>query len=164
MSEPVNLQFRYTEGEYVSAIRAYILAKRRILAYVGIASGITLLGTYYLLTESDPVFSLFLLATGLLMFGLLATSFVIIPHRRFHGNPQFQSEYYLQFSEDGILFQTDHIDSTLKWGIYTEALETEKFYLLAYGEGAVTVIPKRVFKSDEQQILFKDMLRRKVTG
>jgi|SRR5882672_1365128 len=163
MSESVELQFRYTEDEYVSAIRAYMLAKRRIAFFVGIASLVTLLGIYFLLTQSDSAATISFLCTGTFLFGLIATSFGILPHRRFQANPQFRSEYHLKFAEDGILFRTDHIDSTLKWEIYTEALETEKFYLLSYGEGAVTVIPKRVFSSDEQQALFNDMLMRKVT-
>lgn len=164
MSESIELQFRYTEEEYVSAIRAYMLAKRRVAFFLAIASVITLLGIYFLLTQSDSAATISFLCTGAFLFGLLATSFVILPHRRFQDNPQFRSEYHLQFAEDGILFQTDHISSTLKWEIYTEALETQKFYLLSYGEGAVTVIPKRVFNTGEQQAHFKDMLMRKVTA
>jgi YcxB-like protein len=164
MSESVELHFRYTEGEYVSAIRTYLLAKRRVAFFVGIASVVTLLGLYFLLTQSDAAATLSFLVTGAFLFGLLATSLVILPHRRFQTNPQFHREYYLQFAEDGILFRTDQLDATLKWEIYTEALETEKFYLLSHGEGAVTVIPKRVFKSGEQQGQFEDMLRRKVTA
>ena len=98
------------------------------------------------------------------MFGLLATSFGLLPHRRFRASPSLRSEYHLQFAEDGILFRTDNIDSSLQWAIYTEALETEKFYLLAHGEGAVTVIPKRVFNNEGQQAHFRDMLARKVTA
>jgi hypothetical protein len=164
MSESVELHFRYTEGEYVSAIRTYMFAKRRVAFFVGIASVITLLGIYFLLTQSDSAATISFLCTGAFLFGLLATSLVILPHRRFKANPQFRSEYYLQFAEDGILFRTDQIDATLKWEIYTEALETEKFYLLSHGEGAVTVIPKRAFNSGEQQAYFEDMLMRKVTA
>jgi hypothetical protein len=164
MSESVELQFRYTEDEYVAAIRTYLLAKRRITFLVGIASLTTLLGIYFLLTQSDTAATISFLCTGTFLFGLFATSFGIFPHRRFRANPQFRSEYYLQFGEDGILFRTDYIDSTLKWEMYTEALETEKFYLLSYGEGAVTVIPKRVFNSSEQQSQFRDLLMRKVTA
>ena len=165
MSESVELQFRYTQDEYVSAIRAYMLAKRSIAFFVGIASLVTLLGIYFLLTQADSVATIALLCAGTFLFGLVGTSFGILPHRRFLANPQFRSEYHLGFAEDGILFQTDHINSTLKWDIYTEAVETERFYLLVYGaEGAVTVIPKRVFNSAEQEACFKKLLMRKVTA
>jgi len=164
MPESVELHFRYTEDEYVSAIRTYMLAKRRVAFFVGIASVVTLLGIYFLITQSDGAAAISFLVTGAFLFGLLATSLVIVPHRRFKANPQFRRDYYLQFAEDGILFRTDQLDATLKWEIYTEALETEKFYLLSYGEGAITVIPKRVFKSGEQQAHFANMLRRKVTA
>ena len=164
MPETVELQFRYTEDEYVSALRAYMVAKRRVLFFAGIATVITLLGLYFLLTQSDLAATISFLCTGAFMFGLLATSFGLLPHRRFRASPSLRSEYHLQFAEDGILFRTDDIDSSLQWAIYTEALETEKFYLLAHGEGAVTVIPKRVFNNEGQQAHFRDMLARKVTA
>lgn len=164
MSQSVELQFRYSEDEYVSALRAYMLAKRRIAFFAAIASVVTLLGVYFLLTQADLAATITFLCTGTFMFGLLATSFGLLPHRRFRMNPQFHSEYHLEFGEDGILFQTNNINAELNWEIYKEALETQKFYLLSTGEGgAVTVIPKRVFTNEQQQAHFKDMLKRKVT-
>ena len=164
MSESVELQFRYTEDEYVSALRAYMLAKRRVLFFAGMASVITLLGLYFLLTRAELAATITFLCTGAFMFGLLATSFGLVPRRRFRANPKFRSEYQLEFAEEGISFRTANVDSTLRWAIYTEAIETEKFYLLAHGEGAVTVIPKRVFTNEGQQARFRDMLARKVSA
>lgn len=119
MSDSVELQFQYTEDEYVSAIRTYMLAKRRILFFVSLASLVTLIGIYFLLTQSDSAATISFLGTGTFLFGLIATSFGILPHRRFRANPMFRGEYHLEFTEDGILFQTDSINSTLKWEIYT---------------------------------------------
>jgi hypothetical protein len=113
MPESVELHFRYTEDEYVSAIRSYMLAKRRVAFFVGIASVVTLLGIYFLITQSDGAAAISFLVTGAFLFGLLATSLVILPHRRFKANPQFRRDYYLQFAEDGILFRTDQLDATL---------------------------------------------------
>ena len=79
MSESVDLQFRYTEVEYVSALRAYMLAKRRVLFFAGIASVVTLLGVYFLLSQSDLAATISFLCTGTFMFGLLATSFGLLP-------------------------------------------------------------------------------------
>ena len=70
MSESVELHFRYTEGEYVSAIRTYMLAKRRITFFVGIASVVTLLGIYFLLTQSGGAAAIAFLVTGAFLFGL----------------------------------------------------------------------------------------------
>jgi hypothetical protein len=162
MSESVELRFRYTEAEYVSAIRAYMLAKSRVAIFVGIASLLTLLGIYFLFTQPDSGIHIFFMLTGIVMFALVATSFGILPHRRFRANPQFRSEYHLHFAEDGILFQTDHIDSRLEWDLYKEAIETKACYLLCYGEGALTVIPKRTFNSDDDETRFREMVTRKV--
>lgn len=162
MSEFVELHFRYTEGEYVSALRAYMLTKRRPLFFAGMAAVVTLLGIYFFLTQSELAATIAFLCTGTFMFGLIFTSFGTVPHWRFRDNPMFRSEYHLQFTEDEIVFRTDHLNATLKWETYTKAMETKKFFLLAHGEAALTVIPKRVFDNESQQAQFADMLMRKV--
>lgn len=67
MPETVELQFRYTEDEYVSALRAYMLARKRLLFFAGIAFVITLPGIYFLLAQSDLAATISFLRTGAFM-------------------------------------------------------------------------------------------------
>jgi hypothetical protein len=162
MSKPIELRFKYTEDEYVAAIRAYMLGRTRITFVILMASVMLILGVYFLISGIDIAMTVSLLCTSAFLFGLLATSILILPRRRFQADPKFRDEYLLGFTDDGILFKTDHIDAKVDWGLYTEAVETDRFYLLVYGKGAMSVIPKRVFHNPEEEALFKNLITRRV--
>ncbi|MGI8788109.1 MAG: YcxB family protein [Pyrinomonadaceae bacterium] len=89
-------------------------------------------------------------------------AYFVAPHLRFRREPKLHDEYFLKFSEDGIVFKTADIDSNLQWSLYDKVWETEKFYFLFYGRNTFTLIPKRAFESREQKAVFKSMLRRKI--
>jgi hypothetical protein len=65
----------------------------------------------------------------------------------------------LSFSPAGIHFRTTHIDSDLKWGMYTWALVDAYSFILYYRSQQFTVIPKRVLESPSQQEAFEQLLR-----
>src|SRR2546425_3075006 len=130
MSDFVELHFRYTEAEYVSAIRAYLLSRPRLTFYLVIASVSFLLGLYFLLAGYAEVLSFSFLFGGTLLLAMFAVSMLVLPRKRFQADPKFRDEYCLRFSDDGIVFKTRHVDAKLEWSLYTEALETEKHYLL----------------------------------
>ena len=60
------------------------------------------------------------------------------------------------------MFKTRQVNAKLEWSLYTEALETEKFYLLVYGKGAISVIPKRVLTTTRQEELFRKLVARRI--
>jgi hypothetical protein len=88
----------------------------------------------------------------------LVAAFIVIPPLAYRREPKFRDEYSLTFSQEGIHFNTAHIDSQLQWGIYSRALVDAHSYVLYYGTGLFTVIPKRVFQSSEQQKAFEQLL------
>jgi hypothetical protein len=162
MSDFVELHFRYTEAEYVSAIQAYLLSRPRLTFYLVIAAVSFLLGLYFLLAGYAEVLSFSLLSCGTFLLAMFTVSMLLLPRRRFQSDPKFQDEYCLRFSEDGIVFKTAHVDAKLEWSLYTEALETRKYYLLVYGKGAVSVVPKRVFNDAQQEELFRNLIARRI--
>ena len=97
------------------------------------------------------------------IFGLmLIAAFVVIPPLVFRREPKFRDEYSLKFSEEGIHFNTAHIDSQLRWSMYSRALVDSHSYVLYYGTRSFTVIPKRVFQNPEELRTFDELLVRHV--
>jgi len=94
---------------------------------------------------------------------MLVAAFALIPSIAFRRQPKFRDEYSLSFSPEGIHFRTTHIDSDLKWGIYTWALADVYSFILYYGSQQFTVIPKRVFESPSQRQAFEQLLRQNVS-
>jgi hypothetical protein len=80
----------------------------------------------------------------------------------FRRNPKFREEYCLTFSPENIHFKTASIDSTLQWTNYERVVESPGLFLLMYGKGLFTLIPKRCFSSDEEINAFRALLKEKI--
>lgn len=131
MGQPIELRFKYTESEYVSAYRKYFLAKWRAMFFFLMAAGLIVIGFYFVIAKWDVTFSVSFIGTGAFLLGLLITSSFLLPRQRFRNDPRFKSEYLLRFSDEGIEFHTDEIDAKVSWRIYREIGENKNsiFYL-----------------------------------
>jgi hypothetical protein len=95
---------------------------------------------------------------------MLVAAFAVIPRLAFRREPKFRDDYSLTFSADGIHFRTAHIDSRLKWSMYSRALVDDHSYVLYYGSNQFTVIPKRVFSSVAERQAFEGLLTEHVSA
>lgn len=93
---------------------------------------------------------------------LLMMIFVLYvnPKRVFKEELKFQDEYYIGFKDEGILFQTEHINSTIAWSHYSKVKENKNFFYLIYGKYMFTIIPKRTFSNNEE--LFRKLVEEKL--
>lgn len=79
-------------------------------------------------------------------------------------NPKFRETYEVEFSDSGIRFKTENIDSTIAWDHYSQLLENERVFLLVYGRHMYSVIPKRAFSSQGDMAEFREMVGRHIGG
>ena len=170
MSHPnnksVQLTFRYTEDEYIAAMRFYLLRSREVLARLVIGYGLFAGGLVVLnvlLEFTLPVWSIvaFILLAGV---SWVYSYLVDVPRRFFRSEPKFREEYTLTFTDAGIDLKTQGISASIAWTYYTGMLENGRFYFLTYGQNihAPSIFPKRAFRDSEQETIFREMLRRNV--
>ena len=76
----------------------------------------------------------------------------------FQRNPKFREEYHLTFSRENLHFHTASLDSTLQWTHYGKVIETSDLFLLMYGKGLYTLVPKRCLASNEAVNALRDLL------
>lgn len=164
--ESVQLSFKYSEEEYLAAARLFLWRSKetllRILTTIALLT-LALALVLWLIDFGLPwwfTISLLLL-TGI---GLFHGIFIDLPRRHFRGDPKFQDEYSLTFSDEGIRFRTRAIDASIAWSLYTGVIENENFYLLIYGKNvaSLSIIPKRSFRDSKQETAFREMLRRHI--
>ena len=160
--ETVNLSFRYAEQDYVRAVRAHYASRLRLPLDIAVIVGVALLGAYEWWSASHR-FAITLLCLSGSFALILVAAFAVIPTMAFRRQPKFRDDYSLTFSPQGIHFQTAHIDSDLKWGMYTGALVDAYSFILYYGPQQFTVIPKRVFKDALQRQTFEQLLVQNVS-
>lgn len=162
MSEPVILTYTYTEDEYTSAAR-FFYARTIHTTFNFFLSLIVLLGGFIgILLTGDSIVWFLLMFAGLILLVFSYYAHFVIPRQHYQRNPKFRDEYNLQFSEEGILFQSKGMESRLEWTFYSKVWETPVFYFLLYGKDMFTLIPKRAFGSRKQEATFRDMLKRKI--
>ncbi|HEY2460209.1 MAG TPA: YcxB family protein [Candidatus Acidoferrum sp.] len=160
--DSIHLSFRYEERDYVRAMRSHYASRLRLKTdIIAIVLG-GALGIYACQSLDSPWWGVVLVcSTGLLAL-LLVAAFTVLPKRLFRGEPKFRDEYSLTFSGDGIHFQTVHIDSHLQWSMYHRATVDRHSFILYHGTAAFSVIPKRVFESDEQRLAFERLITQKI--
>lgn len=163
MSEAVSLLFRYSESDYVRALRAHYSSRLRVQLDIVAAIAAALLGVYSWRSPDYHWLGVVCLVASVVLVLMLFAAFVVIPPLAFRSETKFRDNYSLTFSQDGIHFRTAHIDSQLQWSIYSRALIDERSYVLYYGSRQFTVIPKRVFQNAEQQQLFERLLTQHVS-
>lgn len=160
--ETVNLTFRYAEQDYVRAVRAHYASRLRLPLDVAVIVGVAVVGAYEWRSGSHGFGLTLLCVSGIFALVLVAT-FGVIPTIAFRRQPKFRDDYSLSFSPQGIHFRTAHIDSDLKWSMYTSALVDAYSFILYYGTQQFTVVPKRVFQDVSQRQIFEQLLMQNVS-
>lgn len=164
--QPLRLRFTYTEAEYLSASRLLMRSETNMVVRLAAFFLLMFFGGILLsLVEvfSFPVWLVLLIA--LLFEGVFVYQvFVEMPRRYFRGNIQARAEYQLTFTEEGVWVQTSQIDSKLAWSLYTRVLENSGMYVIVYGKDArmMTAVPKRVFTNANEELEFRNLVRRQV--
>ena len=164
--QPIQLRFSYTEAEYLNAARTLILAEKTTVARL-IAIFVLLVMVMLLLPIlAGFTFPLWIGVLFALAFdALFAYQLIVqIPRRFFRGDPKMRDEYRLTFSDEGVWLQTSQIDSKMGWSLYKRVLENKSLYIIVYGRDTrmMTVIPKRVFRDVNEELEFRQLLRRHV--
>ena len=113
----------------------------------------TLAGTYLLQSTTQPVMSWLLIVAGGCLIALVIYAYFLLPQLIYRYQPKLKFEYRLRFADDGIAFQTDEIDSQLKWSIYHSWLRDAEFYILYHGIRDISVIPRRVLDAHADERL-----------
>ena len=76
--------------------------------------------------------------------------------------PEVPGRYHLTLSPEHLRFRTASIESTLEWDHYVGFWETPRAFVLSYGGGLPTVIPKAAFADDAEREAARELLRRVV--
>ena len=164
MKTSISIEIDHRVDEHIKAERlryskcSHFANVDRIVAVI-----LVLFGVFSVVTRGMRWWTLiWFVVAPLEYFNLLSITPLVIRYR-FKRTPKFHERNELTFSEDGFYFKTPSIDSNLKWDIYTGMVEDDDIILLMYGGSSYSVIPKRVFKSEEDLKAFQTLVQRKIT-
>lgn len=158
MSQPIELVFRYSEEDFLRAMRAHYASRLRWRRDIAVATVVAIVGAYLWRSPTAHWLGIACVAASTSLMLILFAAFIVIPRIVFRSDPKYRDEYSLVFSDEGIHFRTTHIDSELKWGIYAHGLVDLHSYILYYGTRSFTIVPRRVFRTAEQERAFDQLL------
>ena len=163
--QPIQFRFSYTEEEYVKAARLLTLGQKEMLLRLVVFFLLLAAAIVMLAIVADLGFPLWwaVLAALACEATLAYLLFVEAPKKYFRGDPKLRDEFSLTFSDDGVGVQTAQIDSKLAWSLYKRVTENKSLYVIVYGDGRMmTVVPKRLFRNADEELQFRELLRRHV--
>lgn len=163
MTEPVTLRFRYTEQDYVRAMRLHLSKRMRLKLDIVVAVALGLLSAF-MLQDGDKLnwFWVFGCVASALLLAVVLFAWFVAPVRAFRQEPKLHDEYFLHFGPDGIEFRTASINSRIEWKLYRELRTDEHTHLLVYGTNGFTALPRRVFTGADQEAAFLQLVRQAI--
>lgn len=158
----IEVIFRYQPGEYARAVRVHILASATTHANAIIALLTLVAGIAIVQAGAPHYFWLGAVFIGLSLAIPLYYVWGLLAWRDAAKDGRLLRECRLVFSDSGIHYITDDIDSRIGWNLYRSARRVRGYYLLYYGQLQFTVVPARVFGDAKQVQQFEDLLRRRL--
>lgn len=155
----VKLTFKYTEKEYVGAVRQLRFPNYTIQVISIFLSLLFLLGIYTAyISAGEWLISLILVFISLL--GVAITLFFYFGDYKnyFREDETLREEYNIEFSKNEITSKSKSAESRFGWNVFKDFRETKQFYFLDYKYDGPLTIPKRVFTSPSQEKIFREFL------
>lgn len=82
--------------------------------------------------------------------------------RAFRANAKHHAQSWeVTFHEEGVHARTGTMDLQRSWAAYSTAIESERLFLLVYGQWLFATLPKRAFSTEEEIQAFRQLLERK---
>lgn len=157
----MKVSFKYTQEEYERAV--WLHYKQRLNPKLDIAVALfSFLFGIFVLVHTQAYVGYGLLLISAVLVGILVLARYIFPKMTFKSSSKYQDQYTIEFLDDEIKFETPSINSQLQWSLYTKALINDEHFLLYYGANVFSVIPRRVFGSEEELGRFEELLEKKL--
>jgi hypothetical protein len=102
METAIHLTFRYTEQDYVRAMRAHFASRLRLKVDIAVIIATTLLGAYFWRSPDSHWFGLVMVGLSAIFTTMLVVAFGVMPGMLFRREAKFRDEYSPAFSQNGI--------------------------------------------------------------
>ncbi len=165
MSEPPAefvLSFTYSADEVKSAWRHHMRKKLNLLLDAAVIVLAAAYGAWDWNQNGVSISAILPMAVAVLLTVGVLFALLVTPVLAYRRNPNWHRPIHLRFSEAGIEFRTEGVESSLGWELYNHILSDSGFWLLYYGKDQFTIIPRSAIPEPDTQRHFESLLRRKI--
>lgn len=165
--QTLTVSFTPTKQDYTRSIRSFYLSTP---LYWGILIAVTpiLLNAIFLLITA----AIYGNHSSLIGFVFLVCLFFLVFKfaRSRKSGSKAQNESLLQspitweFAENQVIVKNEFAETKRDWRVFQKVIETKEYYLLvdAVNKNFFQFVPKRAFKSQDEEILFVELLKQKI--
>ena len=161
MNNTIRFKTVLTKEDFVKASRGYLLSQTSNQVF-GVLLVLLILGGILGLLRNG-------IEPSILIFVVLATvglvySYFISPAigaSTISQNAEWSSAYNWSVSEEDIVINSRAVEAKIGWALFQDFIETREYFLLVHSENknSFQIIPKRVFKSTDQEGEFRQLLK-----
>ena len=163
---PLCVTFRVSLAEYLGAVRGLAARQRWVQVFAVIIVGAVALGFAWAWVGSLLLASLFFVG-GIVYAFLLLWTIVIRPRRQYRRISDLSGDQTYCFSDDEVSWTFATGASHVKWAYFSGLVETKEMFLLRHPMRSLfSFVPKRAFKTREDETRFRQLVRqiRKSSG
>jgi len=157
---PIDLKFKMTRGDWVSALRQQAFRSWLLWLILGVFVIRLAMEIYYVVTlgavPDGNVFSPWI--------AMALTFFFFFPMLvvRFRTDPRLFDEQIWRFDNSGITFASSEPSAQLGWDRLEKITFNGVFYQLHFSKQNVALIPRRAFPSAQAETEFKNIVKQKI--
>jgi hypothetical protein len=148
----VTVEFALTRQEFAAAQRQMMLRSLLIASLSGLMLVIVIAG---LVTGSTSV-----AVIGFFWFVLIALVFVFAPGSAWRRNPVVQGAQRHSFDDNGLDLSFGGRPTRVEWSYFTQMVKGPAAYQLLRGKKFGLVVPRRAFRSGDDEQAFVELVRR----
>lgn len=120
------------------------------------------LGIYLFTKGMYPLSSLLLIAMPIMYVSIVVWRNLIYTKKLYEKDPSLKEEYSITFLENEVVYHSGQNTTALPWSSFSQFKESADYiYIYVFGR-TVTIIPKRIFKSEEDLKQFRELLESKL--
>jgi YcxB-like protein len=143
----VTVRYELTESEFLDAQHALLGRRLRSRLVVVCVAMMLVAGGLYLYGRRLTVVVVLVLLP--ITFGFLWLFLVWSWRRTFRAIPSAQRQQSVDYSPDGLVFESEMAHGRVRWGAYSHYVETDRLILLHQPSRVIVPLPKRAFAPDE---------------
>ncbi len=161
MIEPLQFTFALTKSDYITALRSFLFHQKSMRNLNILALLVIFYVVFYFITTG--YFSWILLVIVFLFYGFLVFLHPAAVGEKVDKDPRLHSETTWVIDENKVSIHDPFNDTSVDWGTFAEALETDELYLLcdSVARASYKIVPKRAFTSTEQQQEYRRLVEAK---
>ncbi len=156
----MTVKYRITESDFMTAYEAF-WRSRNLGGKTELVSAIMAISGGLLLLWLDNSLGWLLVSSGAAL-GAVVPLRQFLHRRAYRENRAYSGDTTVRFSDDQIDVSNPIGESDLNWSFYQSALESDDFFMPMISKRSFSIIPKRVFASEEEMDSFRSLLESKL--